>query len=190
MNLGAQNWIFPSENDCLNCHTAAAGFALGPEDAQLNHDFTYSTTGRTANQLQTLDQIGIFSSSVGAPTSLPALVAPSDISANLEARARAYLHTNCAQCHRPNGPTPSSLDLRFQTSLDNTGACDAVPQAGDLGLGASARVIAPGDPANSVLLARMNRRDAAAMPPLGSAAVDTQGVALIRDWIANRIGCQ
>ena len=190
VNLGAQNWIFPSENDCLNCHTAAAGFALGPEDAQLNHDFTYSTTGRTANQLQTLDQIGIFSSSVGAPTSLPALVAPSDISANLEARARAYLHTNCAQCHRPNGPTPSSLDLRFQTSLDNTGACDAVPQAGDLGLGASARVIAPGDPANSVLLARMNRRDAAAMPPLGSAAVDTQGVALIRDWIANRIGCQ
>ena len=32
----------------------AAGVALGPEDAQLNLDFSYAATGRTANQLLTL----------------------------------------------------------------------------------------------------------------------------------------
>ncbi|NNC65661.1 MAG: hypothetical protein HKN84_12815, partial [Gammaproteobacteria bacterium] len=190
VDLGTQNWIYPSENDCLNCHTAAAGFALGPEDAQLNNDFTYAATGRTANQLLTLAQIGMLGTSVGAPAALPALAAPNDASADLESRARAYLHTNCAQCHRPNGPTPTSLDLRFQTSLDNTAACDVIPQAGDLGVGAAARIIAPGDPDNSVLLARMNRRDVSAMPPLGSAIVDTDGVALIRSWIASRSDCQ
>ncbi len=190
VNLGTQNWIYPSENDCLGCHTDAANFALGPEDAQLNRDFAYAATGRTANQMLTLDQIGMFGSSVGAPAALPALAAPSDPSRDLESRARAYLHTNCAQCHRPNGPTPSTIDLRFQTSLDNTAACDVIPQAGDLGLGVAARIIAPGDPDNSVLLARMNRRDVSAMPPLGSAIVDTDGVALIRSWIASRSDCQ
>ena len=189
VDLGTQNWIFPSENDCLGCHTAAAGFALGPEDAQLNRDYTYVTTGRSANQLLTLDQIGMFGTSAGAPTALPTLASPNDPSADVESRARAYLHTNCAQCHRPNGPTPSTIDLQFQTSLNNTAACDVIPQSGDLGLGAAARIIAPGDPDNSVLLERMNRRDASAMPPLGSDIVDSDGVALIRSWIASRSNC-
>ena len=36
-----QNWIFPSESQCLDCHTSAAGRALGLETAQLNRTFTY-----------------------------------------------------------------------------------------------------------------------------------------------------
>ena len=39
---GGQQWIFPSEAQCLQCHTSAAGRALGPETAQLNRDFTLS----------------------------------------------------------------------------------------------------------------------------------------------------
>ena len=42
----------------------------------------------------------------------------------LDERARAYLHTNCAQCHRPGGPTPTDLDLRYSTPLSGTNACD------------------------------------------------------------------
>jgi hypothetical protein len=64
------------------------------------------------------------------------------------------------------------------------------PQSGDLGIGAAARIIAPGSAANSVLVARMNRRDATAMPPLASATVDAQGVALVQQWINSITTCQ
>jgi mono/diheme cytochrome c family protein len=103
-------------------------------------------------------------------------------------RARAYLHTNCAQCHRPGGPTPSALDLRFATPLSATGLCGA-PQSGDLGLGVAARIVAPGEPDGSVLTARMDRRDAFAMPPLASNVVDAEGVALLNEWIASLGTC-
>jgi hypothetical protein len=65
-----------------------------------------------------------------------------------------------------------------------------MPQAGDLGIGAAARIIALGSGANSVLLARMNRRDASAMPPLASSVVDSAGVSLVRDWITSLRTCQ
>ena len=57
------------------------------------------------------------------------------------------------------------------------------PQAGDLGLGAAARLIAPGNAANSILINRVNRRDANAMPPLGSNQVDAAGVTLLTQWV-------
>lgn len=188
--VGGQNWIFPSGNDCLTCHTSVAGFALGLESAQLNHDFTYASTGRTANELRTLDSIVMFTTPLGDPAVQPKLPNPFDTSAPLGARARAYLHTNCSQCHRFGGPTPVSIDLRSSLLLSSTAACDAPPTAGDLGIGAAARIIAPGNPDASVLLARMNRRDANQMPPLASNMVDTAGVALVREWIAGLTTCQ
>ena len=187
--IAGQSWIFPSGNDCLTCHTAAAGFALGLETAQLNRDFTYTATGRTANQLATLDAIGMFAAPLGNPSSHPQLASPTDTAATLSARARAYLHTNCANCHRTGGPTPSSMDWRYATLLQNTLACDAVPQSGDLGLGANARIVAPGDPSLSVLAERIDRRDANGMPPLASNVVDQAGVTLIRDWITSLTTC-
>ena len=81
------------------------------------------------------------------------------------------------------------IDLRYSTLLSNTGACDAAPQAGDLGIGATARIIAPGAPGSSVLLARMDRRGASQMPPLASTVVDAAGVAIVRDWIAGLTVC-
>ena len=187
--IGTQSWIYPSGDDCLRCHTSAAGYALGLETAQLNHDFTYASTGRTANELLTLDKVVLFTTPLGDPASQPVLPDPFG-SAALAQRARAYLHTNCSQCHRPNGPTPSLMDLRYSTSLANTGACDAPPQSGDLGIGAAARIVAPGSAANSVLLARVNRRDATQMPPLATNVIDTAGVQLISDWIASLTTCQ
>jgi uncharacterized repeat protein (TIGR03806 family) len=186
----AQNWVFPSGNDCLTCHTTAAGFSLGLEAAQLNHDFLYAATGRTANQLRTLDAITMFTTPLGDPAQRPVMPNPSDTTAPLGQRARAYLHTNCAHCHRTGGPTPSSMDLRYSTLLSSTNACSAMPQSGDLGIGAAARIIAPGSAANSVLVARMNRRDANGMPPLASNVVDTAGVALLEQWISSLTTCQ
>jgi uncharacterized repeat protein (TIGR03806 family) len=187
--IDGQDWVYPSSGECDACHTTAAGGSLGLETAQLNGELTYPATGRTANQLLTLDTIGALAPPLGDPAVLPALVDPADPAAPLEARARAYLHTNCAQCHRPGGPTPSDIDLRYATLLDATETCDVPPQAGDLGIGAGARIIAPGDAASSVIVARMDRRDASAMPPLASSIADSAGVILISEWIDDLERC-
>ena len=184
-----RQWIFPSESQCLECHTSVAGRALGLETSQLNRDLTYPQTGRTANQLFTLNHIGVLSPPMPDPTAQPVMPDPAGTALALSDRARAYLHTNCAQCHQPGGPTPSTIDLRFATPLAATNTCNALPQSGDMGIGAAARIIAPGAATNSVLVNRVNRRDAHAMPPLGSAVVDAEGVALLTQWIDALSGC-
>ncbi|MEX1994861.1 MAG: PQQ-dependent sugar dehydrogenase [Steroidobacteraceae bacterium] len=187
-NVGGQTWIFPSEAQCMQCHTEAAGRSLGLETAQQNRNHLYPQTGRTANQITTLNAINVLSPPVAANP--PAYADPADTTRSLNDRARAYLHTNCANCHRPGGPTPVGIDLRHGTALSQTGACDVVPSAGDLGI-ANARIIAPGDDARSVLLARMARRnDPNMMPPIASNVRDAAGEGLISAWIDSLANCQ
>jgi len=186
--VAGQTWIFPSEAQCLQCHTAAAGRSLGLENLQLAHPITYPQTGRNAHQLVTLNAINVLSPPLASPTTLTPYPDPSGSTGTLSERARSYLHTNCAGCHRAGGPTPSNMDLRYATALMSTNACDVNPQLGDLGI-ANARLIAPGDAGRSVLVARMNRRDANGMPPIASAQVDAAGLMLIGDWINSVTSC-
>jgi uncharacterized repeat protein (TIGR03806 family) len=178
--VGGQDWIYPSESDCMFCHNKASGYSLGLETAQLNGEHHYPQTGITTNQIATLNAIEALTPPItGDP---PAYPDPADQSQPLEARARSYLHANCSFCHRPGGPTPAQMDLRHEIPLEATGACDAPPTLGDLGI-PDARIIAPGDPDRSELLSRMSRRDFAGMPPVASRLPDPAGVALIRAWI-------
>lgn len=186
--VNGQDWIYPSEGQCMQCHTNVAGISLGPETAQLNGKHLYTTTNRRANQLETLSHIGLLPASVGNPATQPRLVTPLTAQ-SVEEVARAYLHANCAYCHQPGGPTGVDMDLRYSRSFSNTQTCNAPPQAGDLGI-AGARLIAPGDPSHSILLQRMLRRDAHGMPPLGSSLPDTGGARLITNWINEIAGCQ
>ncbi len=66
--------------------------------------------------------------------------------------------------------------------MGSTNACSVAPTSGDLGV-SGAQIIAPGAASRSVLYLRMNRRDATQMPPIASHLVDTQGAALIQQWI-------
>jgi uncharacterized repeat protein (TIGR03806 family) len=186
--VGGQTWIYPSEDQCMTCHTSAAGFSLGLETRQLNRTMLYPSTGRTSDQLRTLDHIGVFDAPL--PATITQIMAdPSDTGQPLAERARAYLHTNCAGCHRPGGPTTSSMDLLVTTAFGSTNTCNVVPATTDLGI-ANARLIAPGDAARSVLIARMSRRDVDGMPPLGSNVVDATGAALLQSWVNGLTGCQ
>ncbi len=179
-------WAYPSRSDCNRCHTEAAGFALGLELGQLDHALRYGATNRTANQLATWEHLGLFAAPLPNPRA-PALADPFG-GADLEARARAYLHANCASCHQPNGGARGDVDLRASTPLSRTGLCDVRPQTDTLGL-TDARLLAPGRPEGSTLLARMRATDGRRMPPLASRLIDDDGAALVEAWIRSRADC-
>ena len=179
------------KRSALLCHTAAAGRTLGLETAQLNGSLTYPQTGRTANQLDTLNAISVLTPALTQPgAQLPAIPDPYGTAGTLQTRARAWLHTNCANCHRPGGGTPVNLDLRYTTPLASTNACEVVP-VNSLGV-ANARIIAVGGSnpaARSMVAVRAARTDSTSMPPMQPRSVDSAGVTLLSDWINGLTSC-
>lgn len=186
--IDGQNWHYPSPSECLQCHTQAAGFSLGLELRQLNREFTYTNTGKTANQISTWDTIGLFDKSPNTTLITEKLIPSNNQSADLNARARSYLHSNCAYCHQPDGPVGSNMDLRINIALQSMAICDAIPQHGDLGI-SNARLLSPRDSDRSVLLERILRLDENRMPPSSSQLIDNNGVRLITDWINSLNTC-
>jgi uncharacterized repeat protein (TIGR03806 family) len=188
VTIGGQTWIYPSEGQCVQCHTEAAGWTLGLETKQLASTHRYPSTGRDANQLVTLNEINALTTDISNPTDVVPYPNPTGTAGTLGERARAYLHSNCSQCHRPSGGSTANMDLRYSTALADTHACDVAPGLGDLGI-ADARLIAPGAAARSVVIARMSRRDAFQMPVIGSAHVDADGAALLTQWVNSLTSC-
>lgn len=180
------SWTFPSRGDCFRCHTSAAGRTLGLEVAQLDTDLVYARTNRISNQLRTFEHLGLLASPLAPFDSLPRMVSPTASTGLLDARARSYLHTNCSHCHRPSGPTPSSLDLRFGTSLGAMRACGIVPSGSDLGI-PDAKLVDPGHPERSILLRRLLAPSPNRMPPLGTSIVDDTSA--IEGWIGAIPAC-
>ena len=174
------DYVYPSRTDCLRCHVPATGAALGFETRQLSREFAFPLA--SDNQLRTYDHIGLFTSRIGDPTAFDLFPELEDAGEDLERRARAYLHVNCAACHQPQGGTNVALDLRFDTPPAAMAALGEVPQGSDLGI-EEARIIAAGAKEASVLWERMRRLDATRMPPVASHRVDSEGVALIGAWI-------
>jgi uncharacterized repeat protein (TIGR03806 family) len=186
--VGSQTWHIPSEAECLRCHTQAAGYSLGLETGQLNGSYQYPATpasiftGLSANQLLTLNDIGLFTPAIINPAAQAVIPDPQDASLPLAQRARAWLHTNCSQCHRPLGGTTVYLDLRYTLPIGSTKTCGATP-VDDLGI-AGSKVITPGNPAASILYLRVNQRGTIdQMPPVASNLVDKDGAKLLNDWI-------
>ena len=172
-------WNFPSPAQCLQCHTQATGRVLGLNTRQFNGNHTYAATGRADNQLRTLNHIGIFSGDIGASSQYGAMPTPTDASASLEGRAKAYLDTNCSICHRPGGPTPVAMDLRYATALADMQLVGVANQGSVSGV----RVVA-GNHASSLLWQRATSTNGnVRMPPLGVQMVDEQGMQLLADWI-------
>lgn len=184
VDLGDRSWDIPSRAQCGACHTAAAGRTLGLETAQMNRVVRYPN-GRTADQLTTFERIGLFDAPL--PPDRPRFAAP-DGDAPVEERARAYLHANCAGCHRPLGPGRGAFDLRATIPREDMRLlCEPVyTGGGDLD---AAFVVEPGHPELSMLVARMDRRGLAQMPPLGTSQVDPLGVSLVRAWIGELPPC-
>lgn len=184
--IRTQIWHYPSRTECLFCHQSGAGFGLGFNTPQLNRNHDYS--GRVTNQLLALSQNGYFSAAVSNVHLLRQLFHPTNTSVSIEARARSYLHANCAQCHFPGGPTPANFTARFVPPLIQAGLVDGAlnDNMGD----PLNRVIARADVPHSMALSRISTRGTSQMPPIGSSRVDTQGIALLTAWIGSLSGYQ
>jgi uncharacterized repeat protein (TIGR03806 family) len=179
-----QAWSYPSPTDCMQCHTSAAGYVLGPKSRQLNRDFTDPQTQQTGNQISQWARLGLFDKppTDQAIAALDALVPIDRTSAPLESRVRSYLDANCSNCHRPGG-VHTLWDARFDTPLQHAGIINAGLVANTPI--ANARVVRPGDPARSILYRRVSSIDGKTrMPPLGHNIVDAPAAAAIEQWIS------
>jgi uncharacterized repeat protein (TIGR03806 family) len=182
-----QIWHFPDHAQCLRCHTEAAGRSLGPELRQMNSTFRYPS-GIASNQIETLEHLGVFEKPIARPLPPPYPDPLADSAgATVAARARAYLHANCAICHRPKGNF-EAMDMRFETALADMKICNADPEKGELGI-TGAKLLVPGRPGKSLVTLRMHALDQARMPEIGSRVVDEDGVAVIEQWIGTLAAC-
>ena len=176
-------WRYPSSTECRTCHNSGAKQILGLNSRQLNHDIFYPSSGRTGNQLTTMNHLNWFNTNLTEEEILNFTTLPNldDNTVSAEDKARAYLDVNCAYCHRPNG-IKANFDARFTTPLANQNLILAEP---DDNLGISgARIIAPGDIGRSVIFHRVNSlEEGVMMPPLTKKVVDNQGITLLRNWI-------
>lgn len=177
-------WHFPSRAECSTCHNTAAGHVLGLKARHLNAPQMYPATGRSANQLVTLNRLGFFTPALDESRLAQILTAQplDDGTATLERRARSYLDVNCSHCHRAGGTAPSVFDLRlsiapfFQNLI-------GVPAANPLGIEGGVLVEA-GDESRSLLYHRLASADEAlAMPPLGSSRIDEAALSILAAWI-------
>jgi mono/diheme cytochrome c family protein len=116
------------------------------------------------------------------PAGLPALPDPQNRAVEVGERARAYLHANCAHCHVRNGGGNSPVQFGFDVPKKDRGFFSP-PMHSAFGI-SDARVIAPGDPAKSVLLLRTAMRGTGQMPPLASIRADPALSALLVEWIS------
>lgn len=116
------------------------------------------------------------------PSEYERLVDPYDKHADLNLRARSYLHANCSVCHVPAGGGNGFVTLEYNTPRDKAFLFDAKPQHHTFGL-TDAKIIASGAPERSTLLHRVTTRGQGQMPPLATSLVDPQATEMLRAWI-------
>lgn len=178
-------YVVPSETECRQCHGRSSDgtHLLGLVTGQVNKDIVVD--GETQNQIYWLESQGIFSNTVGDVETMHRLVDPLDTAEPIHERARAYLHANCAHCHRQDAAASrSGLILTEWNTNDYTAGICKPPVAAGAGTGGRIHDIVPGDSEASIMVFRMDSVDPAIkMPELSNQIVDDFGVELIREWI-------
>lgn len=179
--LFSQTWDIPGREQCMTCHTAAADFVLGVNTHQLNGDYTYPHDGRTRNQLDYFNELGLFQRDIGAANQYKKAFAIDDESADLELRIRSYFDSNCASCHRLGGLPTVSMDMRFNTplALTNLIRYPTNSNASDPNL----LIIEPGSHARSELWIRDASEGEERMPPLSHNVIDEVYIEKLAEWI-------
>lgn len=164
----------PNKNQCKECHGLnGAVVPIGPKARNLSPEWLASFAA--AGLVDTVP-------TVGKP--LPLWTARQ--SAPVDAVARAYLDVNCAHCHQPGATASNSgLDLRWEQGDPKALGVMKRPVAAGRGAGAHLFDIVPGKPGESIVTYRMGSLEGGvAMPELGKATVDREGLEAVEKWIA------
>lgn len=168
-------YAVPNKNQCKECHSKAGTIVpIGPKAA--NIDF-----GAAAAR----GDVARFLTGPARPVApMPRWDDPA--SGSLHDRARAYLDANCSYCHNPEGSASNSgLFLRWTDPVGVNYGIGKRPTAAGRGSGGMEFAIKPGDPDHSFLIYRLESLDPGiAMPEIGRSTVHREGVALLRQWIA------
>ena len=176
-----QTWHFPSRAECALCHTMSAKYALGVNTLQMNKDHDYG--GVVANQLSTLEHLGVFTKPLPQPPEeLPRLADYADESRDLDRRARSYLHANCSHCHRKWGGGNAQFQLLATQPLEETGTVGVRPGQGTFKLD-NPHILVPGSPERSMALHRMKLQGLGRMPHVASNEIDGEAVKLVEKWL-------
>jgi mono/diheme cytochrome c family protein len=186
----------PGTADCRACHGGHPATVLGFSALQLSSDRDPRAPHALAPPIDAVDLETLVAR--GLVVGLPRRVAsqPPRVRADTPAgrAALGYLHGNCSACHNGKGPL---ADLGLSLAV----GADGVPDALATAVGRAARyrpagaseqlVLAPGDPAASLLVRRLSsRQPLLQMPPLGTHAVDREAVALVVEWVRTELARQ
>jgi hypothetical protein len=185
----------PSRADCGSCHESGPSPILGFTALQLSDDRDPMAPHAQPLKpgmvtLRTLDTFRLLS-----PRRRDLIVDPPRIHAatEVERASLGYLSANCGHCHNGRGrlatlgmtlthaarPQLDGSEPAVSTIVGVTGSY-AVPGAPE----AASRRVAKRWPEQSAIVYRMSsRKPSSQMPPLGTAMVDTEAVALIERWI-------
>jgi hypothetical protein len=174
----------PGAADCRACHGGSPVPVLAFSALQLSPDRDPNAPHRETPVTGSLDLPGLVAR--GLVRGLPAammFVPPRIPGTPVERASLGYLHANCGGCHRADGLL-ASVGLELAASVESPGAAKRTTIDRAAHFMAPRMRIAPGDPAQSVVLARMSSRNPVEqMPPLGTQLVDTEATRLLTAWI-------
>src|SRR5205823_4102194 len=165
------NWL--DHLELAKSEARAAREVLGAVLRQPFDEIAHLRPGLAAPVRRTADQVW---------RSLPGLPEGFNPVERLEARARSYLHANCAQCHVEAGGGNAQIELEITTPREKMRLIGVKPLHDSFGI-KDAKLIVPGDPEKSILYQRLKRRGPGQMPPLATAVVDEEAAQVIHDWI-------
>ena len=175
----SQTWHYPSQSDCRVCHNEVSGLALGFNTRQLNID-----VGTNEYQLAAFETAGYFDAAVPAAQTLPVFYTADNTQASLRERGRSFLAVNCVSCHQPGGVSQGEWNARPEVPIESSGILDG-GLLNPLSDGFN-RVLAPGDPAHSMLTQRLEAVDSGttllSMPPLATAVKNQAAIDLLNAW--------
>ena len=170
----AISYAIPNKNQCKECHGLAGVVTpIGPKARNLAPAWLIAQVkaGRLDRSPAVALRLPVWEDRARAPA------APV---------ARGYLDANCGHCHNPGGSASNSgLDLRWEQNDPALLGIMKRPVAAGRGAGSHEFDIVHGDADHSILTYRMaSLEGGVAMPELGKATVDSEGVSAVRAWIA------